>query len=333
VAITTAGMDRQSVCFEKHQYTEKVLEGFKDNSFVDDTWFGIIYTIDEGDDWRDEACWIKANPNLGVSKKIDDLRMKATRAAKMPAAQNNFLRRELNVWVQGDSKWMDMDAWRKCGGKIPALELPEHLKGRTAFAGLDLSSTSDLTAFVLVFPAEDGFIDVVARFWLPEDAIEPRTQEGTHYDEWVREGYIEKTDGNVIDYGLVFEQIKQDATDYSIERIAFDRWGAARVVQVLQNIGMTMVQFGQGYQSMNPPMQELERLLLSGKIRHGNNPVLTWMADNVVAHMDPAGNIKPDKEKSKDKIDGIVALIMAIDLALRNEVVNLDDILSDDWGM
>lgn len=333
VAITTAGMDRQSVCYEKHEYTCKILEGFKDSSFVDDTWFGIIYTIDETDDWRDEACWIKANPNLGVSKKMDDMRMKAARAAKMPAAQNNFLRRELNVWVQGETKWMNMDAWRNCGGKIPALRLPEHLKGRSAFGGLDLGSTSDLCAFVLVFPAEDGCLDVIARFWLPEDAVEPRTQEGTHYDEWVRDGYIEKTDGNNIDYDYIFEQVKQDATDYILERCAFDRWGAARVVTILQNIGLTMVQFGQGYAMMSPPMKELERLVLAGKIRHGNNPVLTWMADNLVARMDPAGNIKPDKEKSKEKIDGIVALIMAIDLALRNEASNLNDILDKDWGM
>ncbi len=334
VAITTAGMDRQSVCYEKHEYTQKVLEGWKDGSFVDDTWFGIIYTIDEEDDWRDEACWIKANPNLGISKKWNDLRMKAQRAEKMPASQNNFKRRELNIWVHGESKWMDMEAWRKCTGEIPALELPEHLKGRTGYFALDLSSTSDLTAWVGVFPADDGFYDVVARFWLPEDAVLPRTQEGTHYDVWAREGYIQKTDGNVIDYDYIFDDIEQDADDYSIPQSAFDRWGAARVVQVLEKKGLTMVQFGQGYASMNPPMKELERVVLSGKLRHGNNPVLTWMADNVVASMDPAGNIKPDKEKSKEKIDGIVALIMALDLALRGEpAVDLSGILSDDYGM
>ena len=333
VAITTAGMDRQSVCFEKHEYTCKILEGFTDGSFVDDTWFGIIYTIDEGDDWRNESIWIKANPNLGVSKKWDDMRMKAKRAEKMPGSLNNFLRRELNVWVHGETKWMDMDAWRACGGKIPALNLPEHLKGQTGFGGLDLGSTSDLCAFVLAFPAEDGFIDVFARFWLPEDAIEPRTQEGTHYDQWVRERYIEKTDGNTVDYEFIFEQVKQDATDYTLDLISFDRWGAARVATALQNMGITMVQFGQGFASMSPAMKEVERLVLSGKIRHGNNPVLTWMADNLVARMDPAGNIKPDKEKSKEKIDGIVALIMAIDLALRNETTNLNDILDKDWGM
>ncbi|RPI95379.1 MAG: terminase large subunit [Chloroflexi bacterium] len=334
IAITTAGMDRQSICYEKHEYTRKVLEGWKDGSFEDDSWFGIIFTLDDGDDWRDEKVWIKANPNLGVSKYLDDMRMKAKRAEKMPTSQNNFKRRELNIWVHGETKWMDMEAWRKCAGEIAALELPEHLKGRTGYFALDLSSTSDLTAWVGAFPAEDGFYDVIARFWLPEDAILPRTQEGTHYDVWVREGYIQKTDGNVLDYDYIFDDIEQDADDYSVERSAFDRWGAARVVQVLEKKGLTMVQFGQGYASMNPPMKELERLVLAGKLRHGNNPVLTWMADNVVASMDPAGNIKPDKDKSKEKIDGIVALIMALDLALRRDPAqDMSAIMSKDYGM
>lgn len=322
VGITTAGVDRRSVCYEKHEYTRKVLEGWKDGSFEDDTWFGIIYTIDEGDDWRDETVWIKANPNLGVSKYYEDMRMKAKRAGQMPAALNNFLRRELNVWVQGEIKWMRMDDWRACGGNIPALELVKRLKGMTAYAGLDLSSTSDITAFVLVFLDEDDNIYVLCRFWIPEDNMLIRSRDdGVHYQQWVREGYIEATPGNSIDYNWIFEQVEQDLDTFDIDQIAFDRWGAARVVQVLEAKGATMVQFGQGYASMNPPMKELERLVLSKKIYHGNNPVLTWMADNLVARMDPAGNIKPDKEKSREKIDGMVALIMAIDLALRHPEV------------
>lgn len=333
IAITTAGIDRQSLCYEKHEYTRKVLEGWKDGSFEDDSWFGIIYTLDDGDDWQDESVWVKSNPNLGVSKSLDDMRMKAKRAKEMHAALNNFLRRELNIWVHGDVKWMNMDAWRACGGKKTAFEIAERVQGKTCFAGLDLSSSSDITTFVMVFPDKDGYYDIVARFWLPEDAIIPRTQEGTHYDEWVRDGYIEKTDGNVIDYDFLFEQVEQDADKYHIERVAFDRWGAARVVQVLEKQGMKMVQFGQGYASMSGPMKELERLVLAGKIRHGNNPVLTWMADNLVAHMDAAGNIKPDKEKSREKIDGLVALIMALDLSMRTDVVDLNEIMDDDWGM
>lgn len=335
IAITTAGMDRQSVCFEKHDYTRKILEGWKkDESFIDDTWFGIIFTLDEEDDWRDESVWIKANPNLGASKYIEDLRMKAQRAEKMPTAQNNFLRREMNIWVQGESKWADMDAWRECGGLIDALDLPEHLKDRVCYAGLDLSSTNDLTALALVFPDKDGMFDIVLRFWLPEDAITPRTQEGTHYDQWVREGYIEATDGNVIDYDWIFAALAEDMKNHRMGRLAYDRWGAARVVQVIQNMGIEVVQFGQGFASMNPPMKELERLILAHKIRHGNNPVLTWMMDNVVARMDPAGNIKPDKEKSKEKIDGAVALIMALDMALRADPApDMSAIMDENWGM
>jgi phage terminase large subunit-like protein len=319
VAITTAGADRQSVCFEKHEYTRKVLEGWKDGSFMDDSWFGIIFTLDDGDDWRDEACWPKANPNLGVSKYLDDLQMKAKRAGQMAAALNNFLRRELNVWVQGEVKWMNMEAWRACAGAVRALEMPAKLKGQVCYAGLDLSSTSDITAFVMVFIDEDENIHVICRFWIPEDNMLIRSRDqGTHYDEWVKAGYIEATPGNVIDYDWIFEQIEQDADAYDIDQIAFDRWGAARVSQVLQNKGLTMVQFGQGFASMSPPMKELERLVLSKKIKHGGNPVLTWMADNLVARVDPAGNVKPDKEKSREKIDGMVALIMALDLALRH---------------
>jgi phage terminase large subunit-like protein len=322
VAITTAGMDRQSVCYEKHEYTRKVLEGWQDGSFMDDTWFGIIFTLDEGDDWRDEKCWSKANPNLEVSKSLDDLKMKARRAEHMTAALNNFLRRELNVWVQGEIKWMPMDKWRASGGDIPALEFGARFSGMTCYAGLDLSSTSDITAFVMVFMDEEENMYPLCRFWIPEDQMAVRTRDqGLKYQEWVKAGYIEATPGNVIDYDYIFEQVQLDADMYDIDQIAFDRWGAARVSQVLQNKGMTMVQFGQGFASMSPPMKELERLVLSKKLIHGNNPVLTWMADNLVARMDPSGNIKPDKEKSREKIDGVVALIMAIDLALRHPEV------------
>lgn len=319
IALTTAGVDRHTICYEKHEHTRKVLDGWKDGSYLDDTWFGVIYTLDPDDDWRDETVWVKANPNLGVSKVFDDIKMKAQRAGQMAAALNNFLRRELNMWVQGEIKWMNMDEWRKCAGDTSAIELRNRLKGMTAYGGLDLSSSSDITAFVLAFVDDDNNIYVLCRFWIPEDNMLIRTRDaGVQYQQWVRDGYIEATPGNVIDYDWIFEQIEQDADLYDIDQIAFDRWGAARVVQVLENKGMQMVQFGQGFASMNPPMKELERLVLSRKIMHGNNPVLTWMADNLVARMDPAGNIKPDKEKSREKIDGVVALIMALDLALRH---------------
>lgn len=341
IMITTAGVDRRSVCFEKHEYTRKVLEGWKDGSYEDDSWFGLIFTLDEEDrdNWQDESLWIKANPNLGVSKSLEDLRMKAKRAGQMAAVLNNFLRREMNVWVTGAIKWTNMDAWRKCGeGNVPALLSPMVLWKKSAFGGLDLSSVSDITAFLMVFPAKDEFFDVVCRFWIPEDMLEIvpsyRSPDDLKFlNQWVLDGYIEKTPGNTIDHDYIFAQLEKDADNFTIKQSAFDRWGASSVVQTLEKKGMTMVSFGQGYASMSPPMKELERLILSGKIRHGNNPVLTWMMDNLIARMDPAGNVKPDKEKSRDKIDGAVALIMALDLALRNPVNDLSDILSDDWGM
>lgn len=344
IMITTAGENRKSVCYEKHEYTRKVLQGWKDGSYVDDTWFGLIYSLDDEDikeeRWFDESLWIKANPNLGVSKSLEDLRMKAQRASQMAAALNNFLRRELNVWVTGTVKWTNMEKWREAGkaDPIPALQKPEQLKKHTAFGALDLSSVSDITAFVMAFPAPDEYFDIICRFWIPEDALDVvptyrSTDDAKMLKRWVKEGYIEATPGNHIDHDFIYAQLENDAKDFTIQQSAFDRWGASSVTQTLEKMGMTMVEFGQGYASMNPPMKELERLILSGKIRHGNHPVLTWMMDNLIAHVDPAGNMKPAKDKSRDKIDGAVAMIMALDLALRNPVDDLNDILKEDWGM
>jgi len=279
----------------------------------------LIYTLDDGDDWQDEATWVKANPNLNVSKKIDDLRRKCQRATEMPSAQYSFLRLELNIWTQSETKWMPIEHWRQCGLPIDY----SALAGRKCYGGLDLSSTLDVTAFVLVFPpqAQEDVYLVQSRFWIPEDNLQKRVHDDrVPYDVWLRGGFLNATPGNVIDYDFIFEQIERDAKTFKIEEVAFDRWGAARVVQVLQAKGLTCVEFGQGYASMSPPMKELERLVMSHKIAHGNNPVMNWMADNVVAGMDPAGNIKPDKEKSREKIDGIVGLLMGLDRAMRRNM-------------
>lgn len=311
--ITTAGYDRQSLCWTLNEYSKKILDRVID----DDSFFGLIYTLDDGDDWQDEATWIKSNPNLNVSVKLDDLRRQAEQAKAMPSAQNSFLRLRLNIWTQSETKWMPIEHWRQCGLPIDYSKLA----GRTCYAGLDLSSTLDLTAWVLVFPplaGEDVYL-VRSRFWIPQENLLKRVHDDrVPYDVWVRGGYIEPTPGNVIDYDFIFEQIERDAKEFKVAETAFDRWGAARVANVLQAKGLTMIEFGQGYASMSPPMKELERLTMSHQIAHGNNPVLNWMADNVVAAMDPAGNIKPDKERSREKIDGIVALIMGLDRAMRH---------------
>lgn len=315
-AITTAGYDRQSLCYQMHDYTEKVLEGVVE----DDSWFGIIFTLDEDDDWQDERCWIKANPNLGVSKKLDDMQRLAERAKEMPSRLNAFLRLHLNIWTQAETKWVSREHWDACGKAVDELGL----RGRTCYGGLDLSSTTDVSAFVLVFPpqTEDDDYQVLCRFWIPEDSMHDRVRrDRVPYDAWVRQGYITATPGNVIDYAWILAQIDEDMQTYDVEEIAFDRWGATKIQTELMDRGGEdfMIQFGQGYRSMSPPMKELEKLILGHQVAHGNNPVLSWMADNLVAREDPAGNIKPDKEKSIEKIDGMVALIMALDRATRHD--------------
>jgi len=314
--ISTSGFDRQSLFFTQHEYTEKILE----DVIEDDSWFGIIFTIDEGDDWEDEEVWAKANPNLGVCKKWDDMRRKALRAKEMPAALNAFQRLELDIWTHAETKWINLAHWKACGKAVDELGL----RGRTCYGGLDLSSTTDVTAWLLVFPpqADGDDYQVLCRFFIPAESMHERVRKDrVPYDVWVRQGFITATPGNVVDYDFVLQQVSDDRETFDLPQMAFDRWGAAHIQSQLMAMGGEefLVQFGQGFASMSAPMKELEKLILGHELAHGNNPVLTWMADNLVAREDPAGNIKPDKEKSTEKIDGMVALIMALDRATRHK--------------
>ncbi len=327
-AITTAGFNRHSLCWQLNERAKKVL----DRLIEADDLFGIIYTLDDDDDWQDEATWIKSSPNLGVSKKWDTMREKCEQAKQMPSRQNAFKRLELDIWTTSETRWIPVEHWRQCGGQINL----EALRDRLCYGGLDLSSTTDLTALLWVFPPEEeaGPYVILPRFFCPEENILKRAHDDrVPYDVWKQQGYLTATPGNSVDYDYVFEQIKQDRKLFKVDELAFDRWGAARVVTVLQSdCGFTvdekehkdagaplLVEFGQGFASMSPPMKDLERLILAHKLAHGNNPVLNWMADNVVATLDAAGNIKPDKQKSREKIDGIVAMIMALDRAMRHQ--------------
>lgn len=313
--ITTAGFDQTSFCFELRDYAIKVLEG---GSVQDDAFFAVIFTLDAGDDWADERNWVKANPNLGISVALADLRDKARKAQQIGSALTHFLTKHLNVWTNADELWVSPDKWKGCGGRIEV----EKLAGRRCYGGLDLSNTLDITAWVLVFPPidGDGRYTVLCRFWVPEDRMQVLRQAGQpSYWEWQRAGLIEATPGEVIDYEFVYAQMDQDAQIYDIQEVGFDRWGAAQVYLRMAKAGMTMVQIGQGFQSMSPPMKKLEELIVGGKLAHGDNPVLTWMAYNLVAVRDPAGNIKPDKRDQRKKIDGMVALIMGLDRATRHE--------------
>lgn len=312
LAITTAGYDRNSICWEQHAYAEKVLSGV----LVDPSFHAAIFAAPPDADWRAPATWHAANPNLGVSVDQAFLAAECLTAEAVPAYQNTFRRLYLNQWTQQETRWLDMAAWDASAGVMDVTTL----NGRQCYAGLDLASTTDIAALALVFPpVEDGApYQTVLRFWIPNDSLQSRVlRDRVPYDEWARRGLVIATDGNVIDYRAIREEIKRLSVQYDIREIAFDRWGATQISQDLQGDGFTMVAFGQGFASMSGPTKELEKLVLSRRLWHGGNPVLRWMADNLRVRIDPAGNIKPDKAKSTEKIDGMVALVMALDRAIR----------------
>lgn len=296
--ITTAGYNKNGICYEQRKHVEQILE----TTIADESYFGIIYTVDDPDKWDDEDEWRKANPNLGVSKSWEFMRDQAARAKQMPTKLNAFLNKQLNIWTEAEVTWLPLDKWDACNGDA-------EMSG-PCFAGLDLASVSDTASFVRYWP-ETGL--VVSAFWIPADGAKKRSEtDRVPYLDWIRQGLIRATEGNVTDYDVIRRDIGLIAEEYPIEEVAFDRWNATQIVTQLQGDGMTMVPFGQGFSSMSAPSKELEKLVIGAKLRHRGNPVLRWMAGNVVTRLDPAENIKPDKEKSREKIDGIVALIMAI---------------------
>jgi phage terminase large subunit-like protein len=305
-AVTTAGWDRHSICWEQHNYSEQIL----DNVILDDTFFAYIASIDKGDDWRDPKVWAKANPNYGVSVKPDDLKRKAEKAEQLPSAQNAFKRLHLDVWTEQAERWLDIAIWDACNGPIDVAAL----KGKTCFAGLDLSSTLDLSALALLFPMDDGTIQAVAHFWLPEDNMKARVErDRVPYDVWASQGFITLTPGNVIDYDFIREEAKRLASLYRFGRFGYDPYNATQLVIQLQGDGLDMVPVRQGFLSLNAPSKELEKRITSKKIVHDGNPVLRWMMSNAAIERDAAGNIKPAKDKSSEKIDGVIALIIALD--------------------
>ena len=311
--LTTAGTDRNSICWEVHQKALDVLEGRK----IDPRFYPVIFGLPDDADWTSEANWYKANPSLGHTITIDKVRDAFHKAQETPADENQFRQLRLNQWVKQSVRWMPMDKWDECGGVVD----PYQLEGRACYAGLDLSSTSDLTALVLVFPPsnEDEPYTVMPFFWLPEETLSLRVRrDHVPYDQWAKRGYIHTTEGNVVHYGFIEQFICQLGERYNIREIAHDRWNATMMVQTLEDDGFTMVPFGQGFKDMSPPTKELMRLVLEHKLCHGGHPVLRWNMDNAYVRTDPAGNLKLDKEKSTEKVDGAVALVMALDRAMKN---------------
>ena len=309
IGITTAGWDRQSLAYRLYEYACKVRDGI----IEDPTFLPIIYEASQSDDWTDEAVWHKANPALGDFRRIDEMREVYRMAREMPEKENTFKRLYLNMWTSQETAWLPMDAWRECG------EQPVNaaaLLGRECYGGLDLAKVEDIAAYVLAFPDDDDGITLLPYFWVPEDTAEKRERKGRiPYATWAKQGFIELTPGNEIDYVYIRRRINQLAKDYWIVDGAFDPWNATQFAQQLRDEdGMQMEIFTQTVSHFNEPCRELESLVRAGKLRHGNNPVLNWMASNVMVKTDPSGNIRPVKPEhdSPAKIDGIVAAIMAI---------------------
>lgn len=310
--ITTAGTDTNSICYETHQKAKDILEGRK----IDPTFYPVIYGADEADDWTDPKVWKKANPSLDITVGIDKVEAACESAKQNPGEENSFRQLRLNQWVKQAVRWMPMEKWDACAFPVDA----EDLEGRVCYGGLDLSSTTDITAFVLVFPPldEDDKYQVMSYFWVPEETLELRVRrDHVPYDVWERQGFLQTTEGNVVHYGYIEKFIERLGERYNIREIAFDRWGAVQMVQNLEGMGFTVVPFGQGFKDMSPPTKELMKLTLEQKIAHSGHPVLRWMMDNIFIRTDPAGNIKADKEKSTEKIDGAIATIMGLDRAIR----------------
>lgn len=334
IDITTAGYDKESICYKQFTHAEKV----RDDPTYDEAFLPVLYYAKPDEDWTDPKVWAKANPNLGVSISLDYLERECKAAKESPAKESVFRRLHLNQWTESSARWLSSEKWANCStvGKSPS----EHLAwasqfiGKDCWAGLDLSTTTDLTAFVLAFPMDGGKIGLLPHFWVPEEGMRRRSRKDrVPYDVWQKQGWLNATPGETVDYEYVIAAIQELSKQYNIREINFDRWGAPNVRIQLENSGLTMLEFGQGFASMSPPSKELEKLVLDGRLDHGNHPVLNWCAANVVAELDAAGNIKPSKKKSTERIDGIVAAVMALGgLVANNNSGSIYSEPASQWG-
>ena len=313
--ITTAGFNREAPCYKHRQYCAGVLSG----NIKDDALFSVIYTLDEGDDWTDPAVWAKANPNWGISVNPRQLEQGLTEAKEFVHKEVEFKTKLLNVWTDTAMTWISDSDWKACDGV-------DDLEGALCYGGLDLASTGDFCAFSLYFPE---FHAIRSWYWLPvETAYKRKDAAGQSIRQWASDGHIELTDGNVTDYSFIKARVIQLAQQYDIKDIAFDRFNSSQLVIELQNEGLQMFPFGQGFVSMSAPTKELERLTKDKQLRHAGNPVTRWMMGNIMLRTDPAGNIKIDKAKSGDKVDGPVSIVMALGTCMQDAAKEKE---SDFW--
>lgn len=304
LAITTAGFDTDSICYQLHEYARQILDG----TIEDETFYACIFAADEGDDWTHRDTWAKANPNLGVTVSEEFLQQQCEKAKKLPEFENTFKQLYLNIWTEQQVRWISKEAWAECFVEFDESDL----LGRACTCGVDLSSTTDITALSLVFPMDDDRYRTINFHWLPEARITSKFEDGVNYQGWVNNGYINKCEGAVIDYRQLLAFFDVLMEKFNILQVAIDRWNATQFAQELEAKGLEVVLMGQGFASMSPASKEFENSLLSQKLEHDNNPVINWQIGNVAIDKDPAGNIKPSKKRSKKRIDGVVAMIMAL---------------------
>lgn len=306
VSITTAGYDRNSICYEQYSYAKRVLADWR----VDPTFFPLIYEVENQDGWQDPECWPDANPSWGVTINPTDFAAEAREAANSTSKQNGFLRYRLNCWTQQDTRWIKPDSWT--GGNLPP---PEPLDGKPCFVGLDLAWSQDTSAMAAVFPDADGGVDVLAKFYIPGDMIEDRERRDRFaYSQFVREGHIVATPGNVTDYEFIRRDVEEFCQKYAVRLVAVDPYNATHLSTQLDGLGIPVKRYPQGFAGMNAPSRLLENLLGSGKLRHAGNPVLSWQANNVAIRQNAEGLIRPlkPKQNSSERVDGIIALVMAL---------------------
>jgi len=315
LAITTAGFNKQGIGYEQRGYAVKVLSGVTD----DDTYFGIIFTLDEGDDPFDEKNWIKANPNLGRSKKLSDMQRHAKKAKEIPAALNNFLTKHLNIWVNAAVAWLDMIKW----GKLPERTDLEHLKTLPCYIGLDLANKLDVAAKIAAFIDGDK-IHFLCKFYLPKHAINMKAKSiGNMYETWARDGHLTLTDGDIIDHEVIEADLRQDMVDFNVQAVGYDPWGSTQLAIRLSNDGAPMVEIPQTVKNLSEAMKEVEARVVDGNLHKDKNPMMDWMASNVIVKIDKNENYFPDKEHRDNKIDGMMGLFLAV-----NRII-----CSDDYGV
>jgi len=326
--ITTAGFDKESPCFFERKVCVDILRGIKNQ----DNKFAVIYTLDDGDDWQDEKNWIKANPNLGISVDVDNMRKELKSVKNNDREIINYKTKNLNIWMSSSISWLKDDIWQACD-KSNEFDIDD-LDGQLCYAGLDLASHVDINAFVLFFP-DEPVNHLICHFWVPEEKMKERSDKVDYY-YWYQKGYLKVTPGSVIDIDYLASDILEIAHRYNLQSIAIDPAKAYHgVIQALQKEGLKMSEFRQGFISMSAPTREFERLITGKKLNHFGNPVLRWMNSNVELAMDAAGNIKVDRGRATDKVDGIVAAIMAIGewMSNRADDNSIDEIIKERKGM